>query len=161
MRPLCLGDEPDTNLGEVLNSLFLTARALAPDIRGPSTRFGRTLRRSQQRVESCHSANGAEGPKADVTFLQRLLFRISSRMTRTPKRSTLSNQLLARYPVTLSAADLLAATGAEEDLPEPIDFTPVPRLRNRRGGWSEQTQPTSSPTCSAPARSRPRLAPWG
>lgn len=61
-------------------------------------------------------------------------------MTRTPKRSTLSNQLVARYPVTLSAADLLAATGAEEDPPEPIDFTPVPRRRNRRGGWSEQTQ---------------------
>lgn len=61
-------------------------------------------------------------------------------MTRTPKRSGLSNQLLACYPATLSAADLLAATGGEEDPPEPIDFTPVPRRRNRRGGWSEQAQ---------------------
>ena len=61
-------------------------------------------------------------------------------MTRTPKRSTLSNQLLARYPATLSAADLLAATSAEEDPIDTIDFMPVPRRRNRRGGWSEQTQ---------------------
>jgi hypothetical protein len=61
-------------------------------------------------------------------------------MTRTPTRSTLSNQLVARYPVTLTAADLLASQGAEEDSPEPIDFTPVPRLRIRRGGWSEQAQ---------------------
>jgi hypothetical protein len=62
-------------------------------------------------------------------------------MSRTPKRSTLPNQLLARYPVTLTAADLLASVpGAEADEPEPIDFTPVPRKRNRRGGWSEQTQ---------------------
>jgi hypothetical protein len=61
-------------------------------------------------------------------------------MTRTPKSSTLSNQFVARYPVTLTAADLLASQGAEENTPEPIDFTPVPRLRNRRGGWSEQAQ---------------------
>src|SRR5690349_12667157 len=61
-------------------------------------------------------------------------------MTRTPKRSTISNSLLARYPVTLTAADLLAAHGAEQDALEPIDFTPVPRLRRRRGGWSEPAQ---------------------
>lgn len=62
-------------------------------------------------------------------------------MSRTPKRSTLSNALVARYPVTLTAADLLASPAvADEDPPEPIDFTPVPRLRKRRGGWSEQTQ---------------------
>ena len=28
---------------------------------------------------------------------------------------------------------------SEREPPEPIDFVPVPRLRNRRGGWSEQT----------------------
>ena len=61
-------------------------------------------------------------------------------MTRTSKRSSLSNELVARYPVTLSAADLLASVGVGQDTPEPIDFTPVPRLRKRRGGWSEQTQ---------------------
>jgi hypothetical protein len=62
-------------------------------------------------------------------------------MTGTPRRSTLSNQLLARYPATLTAADLLASSGAAEvDPPEPIDFTPVPRMRKRRGGWSEQAQ---------------------
>ena len=61
-------------------------------------------------------------------------------MNRAPKRSTLSNALVARYSVTLSAADLLAAVGAEHDAPDPIDFTPVPRRRNRRGGWSEQAQ---------------------
>ena len=62
-------------------------------------------------------------------------------MTRTPKRSTLPNQLLARYPVTLTAADLLASSSTDADyIPDPIDFTPVPRLRRRRGGWSEQTQ---------------------
>jgi hypothetical protein len=62
-------------------------------------------------------------------------------MTRTPKRSTLSNQLVGRYPVTLSAADLLASSSTTEvDPPKPIDFTPVPRLRKRRGGWSEQAQ---------------------
>lgn len=61
-------------------------------------------------------------------------------MSRTPKRSTLSNALLARFPVTLTAADLLASAGAELDAPEPIDFTPVPRRRNRRGGWSQEAQ---------------------
>ena len=61
-------------------------------------------------------------------------------MTRTPRRSSLSNELVARYPVTLTAADLLASAGAEDDPPEPIEFTPVPRLRKRRGGWTEQTQ---------------------
>lgn len=60
-------------------------------------------------------------------------------MSSTSKRSTLSNALVARYPVTLSAADLLAShPGVDE--PEPIDFAPVPRRRKRRGGWSEQTQ---------------------
>ena len=57
-----------------------------------------------------------------------------------PKRSTIPNALIARYPVTLSAADLLAAQGGITDQPDPIDFTPVPRLRRRRGGWTEQTQ---------------------
>lgn len=62
-------------------------------------------------------------------------------MTRTPKRSILSNALVARFPVTLTAADLLASLGAaEDDPPEPIDFSPVPRRRNRRGGWTEQAQ---------------------
>ena len=78
---------------------------------------------------------------------------------RIPKRSTLSNQLLARYPITLTAADLLASQGgADANPPEPIDFTPVPRQRNRRGGWSEQTQCDFMPACSAPARSRLRRA---
>jgi hypothetical protein len=58
-------------------------------------------------------------------------------MTGTPKRSTIPNSLAARFPVTLTAADLL---GSDADPPEPIDFTPVPRLRKRRGGWSEQAQ---------------------
>lgn len=62
-------------------------------------------------------------------------------MTRTPNRSTIPNSLAARYAVTLTAADLLASSGAAgEPPPEPIDFTPVPRLRRRRGGWSEQAQ---------------------
>lgn len=62
-------------------------------------------------------------------------------MTRTANRSTLSNALLARYPVTLTAADLLRSVAGDGiDPPEPIDFTPVPRRRNRRGGWSEQKQ---------------------
>lgn len=60
-------------------------------------------------------------------------------MSRTPKRSTLSNALVARYPVTLTAADLFASRGVMDE-PDPIDFTPVPRRRKRRGGWSEQTQ---------------------
>ena len=56
------------------------------------------------------------------------------------KRSTLNNELVARFAVTLSAADLLASVGAEGEPFEQIDFTPVPRRRNRRGGWSEQAQ---------------------
>lgn len=56
------------------------------------------------------------------------------------KRSTsFPQQLIARFPVTLSAADLRSAEGGEES-PEPIPFTPVPRRRNRRGGWTEQAQ---------------------
>ena len=62
-------------------------------------------------------------------------------MSSTSKRSTFSNELVARYPITLTAADLLASAAvSQEDVPEPIDFTPVPRRRNRRGGWSEPTQ---------------------
>ena len=63
-------------------------------------------------------------------------------MPRTPKRSTIPNSLAARFPVTLSAAELLASPAVAQDVdpPEPIDFTPVPRLRKRRGGWSEQAQ---------------------
>lgn len=51
------------------------------------------------------------------------------------------HQLIARFPVTLSAADLLAsaAVGAEP-APEPIAFEPVPRRRNRRSGWTEERQ---------------------
>jgi hypothetical protein len=59
------------------------------------------------------------------------------------KRSTsFPQQLIARFPVTLSAADLLAPAsgGGDEELPEPIAFDPVPRLRNRRNGWTEQAQ---------------------
>jgi hypothetical protein len=63
-------------------------------------------------------------------------------MPRTPKRSTIPNSLAARYPVTLTAAQLLASPAVAQDVdpPDPIDFTPVPRLRKRRGGWSEQAQ---------------------
>lgn len=57
-----------------------------------------------------------------------------------PQTQHLPNQLVARFPVTVTAADLLASTTSEGDPPEPIDFAPVPRRRNRRGGWSEQTQ---------------------
>ena len=53
---------------------------------------------------------------------------------------SLNNAILARYAVTLTAADLLASAGVDGDPPEPIDFTPVPRLRKRRGGWCEETQ---------------------
>jgi hypothetical protein len=60
-------------------------------------------------------------------------------MTRIPKRSTVPNPWTARYPVTLTVADLFSSRIAANK-PEPIDFTPVPRLRKRRGGWSEQTQ---------------------
>jgi hypothetical protein len=52
----------------------------------------------------------------------------------------LRNELVARYPVTLTAANLLASCGDPDDVPDPIDFAPVPRRRNRRGGWSEQAQ---------------------
>ncbi len=62
-------------------------------------------------------------------------------MSSTSKRSTFSNELIARYPITLTAADLLASAAvSQEDVPDPIDFAPVPRKRNRRGGWSEQAQ---------------------
>ena len=62
-------------------------------------------------------------------------------MTRSPKRSTIPNSLAARFPVTLTAAELLASPAVTDmDPPEPIDFTPVPRRRNRRGGWSEEAQ---------------------
>ena len=63
-------------------------------------------------------------------------------MTRTSKRSTIANSLAARFPVTLTAAELLASPAVAQDVdpPEPIDFTPVTRLRKRRGGWSEQAQ---------------------
>lgn len=57
-------------------------------------------------------------------------------------RSTIPNSIAARFPVTLTVADLLAGLPAEDSAPppKPIDFTPVPRLRQRRGGWSEQAQ---------------------
>lgn len=43
--------------------------------------------------------------------------------------------LVERFPVTLSAADLLAANAAAEDyVPDPIPFDPVPRPRNRKSG---------------------------
>ena len=62
-------------------------------------------------------------------------------MTRTSKRSTLTNALVARFPVTLTAADLLASPAVTDvDPPEPIEFAAVPRRRKRRGGWSEQAQ---------------------
>lgn len=51
-------------------------------------------------------------------------------MTRTPKRSTISNALAARFPVTLTAADLLASAAvADIDPPEPIDFMVEARAR--------------------------------
>ena len=34
----------------------------------------------------------------------------------------------------------LAVTGLAEITGAPIDFTPVPRLRKRRGGWSPEAQ---------------------
>jgi hypothetical protein len=43
-----------------------------------------------------------------------------------------------KYPESLPA-DALAWTQRGEDAPD-IDFTPVPRLRRRRDGWSEQRQ---------------------
>ena len=58
------------------------------------------------------------------------------------KRSTAyPQQLIARFPVTLSAAELLAsAADGGEGAPEPIAFDTVPRLRNRRDGWTEERQ---------------------
>ena len=62
-------------------------------------------------------------------------------MSRKYARNDFGRQLAARFPVTLTAADLLAAAGAQEaEEPEPIPFTPVPRRRNRRDGWTEQRQ---------------------
>ena len=62
-------------------------------------------------------------------------------MSRKYDRNDFNRQMIARYPVTLSAADLLAAAAAAEDyVPEPIPFDPVPRRRNRKGGWTEQAQ---------------------
>ncbi len=60
-------------------------------------------------------------------------------MTDSFDRITLSQQLIARIPVTIGAADLLAARDGEH-VPDPIEFDPVPRRRNRRRGWSEQVQ---------------------
>ena len=45
-------------------------------------------------------------------------------------------ELLARFPATLPDS----ARRGEPDQPEPIAFIPVPRLRRRRNGWSEETQ---------------------
>jgi hypothetical protein len=62
-------------------------------------------------------------------------------MTRTPRRSSVANSIAARFPATLTAAELLACSPfVEEDEPEAIGFTPVPRQRKRRGGWSEEAQ---------------------
>lgn len=62
-------------------------------------------------------------------------------LTRTPKRSTVTNALAGRFPVTLTAADLIASPAVTDvDPPQPIDFVAVPRRRNRRGGWSEKAQ---------------------
>jgi hypothetical protein len=52
--------------------------------------------------------------------------------------SKLPDQIIARFPVTLTAAQLADAAG--EELPDPIPFDPVPRLRQRRNGWSEERQ---------------------
>jgi hypothetical protein len=54
------------------------------------------------------------------------------------RSSTYPQQLIARFPVTLSAADPQAKDGG--DGPEPIPFTPVPRRRSRKDGWTEQVQ---------------------
>jgi transposase-like protein len=52
--------------------------------------------------------------------------------------SKLPDQVIARFPVTLTAAQLAEAAG--EDLPDPIPFDPVPRRRRRRDGWTEERQ---------------------
>jgi hypothetical protein len=72
----------------------------------------------------------------------RLLFFPEAPMAsqREPQRSTVPNPLIARFPATITAADLLRDAGGEANAPEPIDFVPVPRRRNRRGGWSEAVQ---------------------
>lgn len=62
-------------------------------------------------------------------------------MNRTSKRSSVRNSIAARFPVTLTAAEILASASVEQkDEPEPIDFTPVPRLRKHRKGWSAEVQ---------------------
>jgi hypothetical protein len=59
----------------------------------------------------------------------------------TRRGTSFNRQLIERFPVTLSAADLLASgAAAEGSPPEPISFDPVPRRRNRKGGWTEQAQ---------------------
>jgi hypothetical protein len=52
--------------------------------------------------------------------------------------SKLPDQVIARFPVTLTAAQLAEAAG--DELPDPIPFDPVPRLRRRRNGWTEERQ---------------------
>jgi transposase-like protein len=52
--------------------------------------------------------------------------------------SKLPDQVIARLPVTLTAAQLAEAAG--EDLPDPIPFDPVPRRRRRRDGGTEERQ---------------------
>ena len=62
-------------------------------------------------------------------------------MSRKYDRNDFNRQLVARFPVTLSAADLLSSAVAAEDyVPDPIPFDPVPRRRNRKSGWTEQAQ---------------------
>jgi hypothetical protein len=59
----------------------------------------------------------------------------------TKRSASFPQQLIARFPVSLSAADLLASAGpGEEEAPEPIAFDPVPRRRKRKDGWTEQAQ---------------------
>jgi hypothetical protein len=50
----------------------------------------------------------------------------------------LPNQLIARYPPELLSEFERALD--DGDVPEEIAFDPVPRLRKRRGGWSEEKQ---------------------
>ena len=62
-------------------------------------------------------------------------------MSRKQNRNDFPQQLITRFPVTLSAADLLASASVDADpAPDPIPFTPVPRRTNRRDGWTEQKQ---------------------